>query len=69
MITKSLYVCEICGTSYPDKKVCENCESSHIKAKKIKSQRFVAFNNGRLVYPVSIEVEMENGEIKTYKRY
>ena len=68
MKTKSLYVCEICGTSYADKKACEHCESYHVKAKKIKAQRFLSFNNDGSGYPISIEVEMENGEIKKYMR-
>lgn len=68
MKTKSLYVCEICGTSYVDKNKCLECEKSHKKVKAIKSEKYLAISNDATGYPISLEVEMADGTIKKYRR-
>lgn len=62
-----LYTCEFCGTNYSQKRVCEECEKSHLIAKKIKRQRFVSMKNNRKGHPISIDVQFDNGDIVTYK--
>ena len=63
-----LYTCEFCGTNYSQKRVCEECENSHLIAKKIKRQRYVPMKNNQKGHPISIDVQFDNGDIVTYKR-
>lgn len=63
-----LYTCEFCGTNYSQKRVCEECEKSHLIAKKIKRQRYVSMKNNQKGHPISIDVQFDNGDIVTYKR-
>lgn len=62
------YICETCGTEYNDKKRCEQCEKGHIKALKIKSARYLSVEKNAKGYPLSVNIEMEDGKIVTYKR-
>ena len=70
----TLYVCEICGTRYANKKEVENCEASHIKPKKLtKTMKFHPYKSGKdptltLQYPDWIDIEMQDGKIVRYKR-
>lgn len=78
----TLYVCEICGTRYANKKEVENCEASHIKPKKLtKTMKFHPYksgkdptltlyeaSNGAPQYPDWIDIEMQDGKIVRYKR-
>lgn len=63
-----LYRCEFCGTSYKEKKRCIECEKSHKKPVKIIDSRYVAENDNKKGYPVSITVQMEDGNKVIYKR-
>ena len=63
-----LYTCEFCGTNYSQKRVCEECEKSHLIAKTIKRQRYVPMKNNQKGHPISIDVQFDNGDIVTYKR-
>ncbi len=62
------YICEVCGTEYKDKAVCEKCEKSHKKAEGICGARYISIEQNASVYPVSVDIEFDNGEVKTYKR-
>lgn len=59
-----LYQCEYCHTQYSDEIKCRACEDCHSKKAKIKTMKFLANDK----YPVSINVEIENGKVITYKR-
>ena len=63
-----LFVCEVCGTKYNDKNTCQECESSHVKPKKIVGKRYVSFKNNKAGYPCRIEVEFEDGKILEFSR-
>lgn len=60
------YICEVCGTEYKDKSICEQCETGHIKPVEIKSAKFYPVGKGNR-YPVSVSIEMDNGEIAVYR--
>lgn len=62
------YICEICGTEYNDRRKCQECEKTHCKVAKIVSARYIRYGDNKKGYPVSITVEMENGEKVEYKR-
>ena len=68
----TLYVCEICGTRYANKKEAENCEAAHIKPKRFtKSMKFHPYKSGRepiFQYPDWIDIEMQDGNTVRYKR-
>lgn len=73
-----LYVCEICGESYANKKEAENCEAAHIKPKRLtKTMKFHPYKCGRdpiltgykvSQYPDWIDIEMQDGKTVRYKR-
>lgn len=67
MKEKQLFVCELCNTEYTDKKKAKLCEDSHKTKFKIKNMRYVAMNNYRSGFPVTVTLEAEDGSIKTYK--
>lgn len=62
------YICEVCGTEYNDKKKCEECETGHVKPKRIYSSTFITINRDRSGYPTKVSIEMGDGKIITYKR-
>lgn len=68
MKTVEHYICEFCRTEYNEKAKAEACESGHHISKKIRHERYVAITNDRKGYPLSIDIEMDNGDIVTYKR-
>lgn len=63
-----LYTCEFCGTNYKEKTICMQCEKTHKKPVKIKSSRYIPDKNNNKGYPISLEIEMEDGKTVTYKR-
>lgn len=80
----TLYICEICGERYADKKEAENCEAAHIKPKKLtKTMKFHPYKSGKnpaltryeasqvsqvSQYPEWIDIEMQDGKTVRYKR-
>ena len=78
MREKKLYVCEICGTEYADKRKAEECETAHVKPKRLtKKMKFHAYGSGRdpalasyqpEPYPDWIDIEMSDGNTVRYKR-
>ena len=77
----TLYICEICGERYADKKEAENCEAAHIKPKKLtKTMKFHPYKSGKdptltryeasqvSQYPDWIDIEMQDGKTIRYKR-
>ena len=72
----TLYICEICGERYADKKEAENCEAAHIKPKKLtKTMKFHPYKCGKdpflckpNQYPDWIEIEMQDGNTVRYRR-
>ena len=62
------YICEACGTEYKDKDRCIACEKGHVKPVKICTSRFISLDRNAKGYPLSINIEMEDGKIITYKR-
>ena len=69
MKTNTRYQCEFCGTEYSNKEKCEQCEKNHTKNLKIVGKEYVSFKSDNTGCPTRIEVEFENGEVLTYKRY
>jgi len=65
------YICEICGTEYKEKAMCEKCEKTHKKGLTIAKARYISVTMDGTGLPISIEVEYKDGrETKkaTYKR-
>ena len=62
------YICEICGTEYKEKRVCEECEKGHHKPVKIEGAKWTPMKNNRSGYPTHIHIKMSNGETIVYKR-
>lgn len=67
MIEKKKYICEICGTEYADKCMCQKCEQGHKKPKKIRYTSYKSINVIPNGYPIKITVEFEDGSTKEYK--
>ena len=71
-----LYICEICGEEYNERKEAEDCEASHIKPKRLAKMKFRPYKiekgtfspkvEGR--YPEWIDIEMQDGNTVTYYR-
>ena len=74
----TLYICEICGERYADRKEAETCEAAHIKPKKLtKTMKFHPYKSGKnptltryeaSQYPDWIDIEMQDGSVVRYKR-
>lgn len=74
----TLYICEICGARYANRKEAENCEAAHIKPKRItKSMKYHPYKSGKdptlthyeaSQYPDWIDIEMQDGKTVRYKR-
>ena len=60
--------CDICGTNFKDKKVCDRCEKGHKKAVDVLDAKYVSVTNDQSGFPVKIAVKMDNGEKVWYKR-
>lgn len=68
MKKQMLYVCEICGTSYSDKKKAEECEAGHAsleKARIIGKYKSIKMRPDGL--PYAIDVIFEDGTVRTYR--
>ena len=63
-----LFVCEICGTQYKEKRKCQECESSHKEPKSIVSSHYLSYQNNKSGYPNIIQVEFSKGEVISYHR-
>lgn len=68
MKTKVLYTCEKCHTDYKNQKDAEMCEINHSKRLKIVTQRSLPYSKDKSGFPISIEVENEDGKRVIYKR-
>ena len=74
----TLYICEICGERYADRKEAETSEAAHIKRKKLtKTMKFHPYKSGKnptltryeaSQYPDWIDIEMQDGSVVRYKR-
>lgn len=62
------YICEMCGTEYKDKKRCNDCEHGHVRPVAICQARYIPISDNAKGYPLSISIEMEDGEVVLYKR-
>ena len=51
------YICEVCGTEYKDKALCEKCERLHKQGLTIVRARFLPVTQDNTGMPVTIEVE------------
>ncbi len=70
MISKTLYVCEVCHTEYADKNEAKKCEEVHKKGMnyKIVKQRFLSYKQDKSGFPVTITIQDQAGNTATYKR-
>lgn len=62
------YQCEYCCTEYKDKSKAEQCENNHKLKAKLKSKRYLPYESDRSGYPMSLNIEFEDGKVITYKR-
>ena len=68
MKEKKLYICEKCKTAYANADECKKCEESHIPAKRVRDQKYVAIENDRTGYPTYVSLVMQDGNIVRYRR-
>lgn len=64
----SKYQCEYCNTEYAEKANAEQCENNHKINAKLKTKKYLSYNLDHSGYPISLNVEFENGKVITYKR-
>ena len=64
----SKYQCEYCNTEYKDKSQAEKCENNHKIKPKLKDKRYSPYNQDHSGYPMTLNVEFEDGKTITYKR-
>lgn len=62
------YICEVCGTEYNEKQKCAQCEKSHKKIGNIKKARYLNVSQNAQGYPITVDIEFEDGCVVTYKR-
>jgi hypothetical protein len=62
------YICEVCGTEYKEKTVCQQCEKGHKRPVAIVDAKFVAIKQNEKGLPSSIEVKFDDGLTYIYKR-
>ena len=63
-----LYQCEICGTQFSDKKLCEKCERGHVIDILIRKSRYLPITQDESGMPTTITLTGPNGRCYTYKR-
>lgn len=62
-----MYKCEHCGTMYNSEQKATECEKYHQTCRKIVRENHKPLGVDTF-YPLSIHVEMSDGEIVSYKR-
>ena len=67
-----LYKCEICGGLHENKILCEQCEKSHLRIKKIIEAKYDINSHSSkskkyICYPKIIKVEFDGGYIGAYE--
>ena len=65
----TMYICEFCNTLHTTKEDAERCVRKHIKIRKICHAKYDPFFDRSTKYPTSIDVEMEDGEVITYRHF
>ena len=68
MKEKKLYICKKCKTAYASDKDAQICEDSHVPAKRVRDQKYVAIANDRTGYPTYVSLVMQDGNIVRYRR-
>ena len=63
-----LYQCEMCGTQFSDKKLCEKCERGHVTDILIRKSRYLPITQDESGMPTTITLVGHNGRCYTYKR-
>lgn len=67
MKSHMIYTCEICGKTSIDKNTIKKCENSHIRVDEIHKVTYDVSDN-KSKYPISIDVQMQDGKIIKYSR-
>ena len=68
MTEKHQYVCDKCGTAYATPEACQTCESGHVPAVRIRSQKYVAITADQTGYPTYVSLVMGDGRIVRFRR-
>jgi hypothetical protein len=68
-----LYQCDICGTQFSDKKLCEKCERGHVTDILIRKSRYLPITQSwwsmdESGMPTTVTLVGLNGRCYTYKR-
>ena len=61
------YICEKCGSKYALEKQAFECENNHKEPIKIVKSKFSNIKSSPKGYPTTIEVEMSDGKVISYK--
>lgn len=69
MITKTLYICEICNTEYGTREEAEECEKSHLQVNGIESAEYIEqlFLGERMPYPSIVNVKFSDNTVMPYQ--
>ena len=68
MKIKTVYTCELCGTSYSDKNKAEECEKTHKTGLKIVKSGYLPYEHNAKGFPSWILVMSKAGEEAKYRR-
>lgn len=68
MKIKTMYTCELCGTSYSDKSRAEQCEKMHKTGLKIVGAGYLPHEYNAKGFPSWILVRSKDGEEVKYRR-
>nr|DAY18884.1 MAG TPA: C2H2 type zinc-finger protein [Caudoviricetes sp.] len=68
MKIKTIYTCELCGTSYSDKGRAEQCEKTHKTGLKIARAGYLPYEHNAKGFPNWILVRSKDGEEVKYRR-
>lgn len=63
-----LYQCDICGTQFSEKELCEKCERGHVKDIQIVKSRYIPITQDKSGMPTTITLMGPDGRHYTYKR-
>ena len=66
MKTKTLFICDVCGTQYDDEDACVMCEKNHTIPKKVVEVTYIAELNKAPAYPDYITIEFDDGRRVRY---
>lgn len=63
-----LFRCDVCGTQFSEKQLCEKCEQRHVKELQIVKSRYLPITQDASGMPTTITLMGPDGKHYVYKR-